>query len=420
MSNSQQTTNQTTTTNRTVPSSSTGVPRAVIHKQILDVAESAPDASMSAIAEEVSGATTELVEKVLEEYGDPGQTVDADRDDPMGGEEPSDGSVAPDGESDEPTVDGTPPESNDDPSDDSVSLEFDSSQAAADRENSSDDSAASSPGAESLLTNDDQQAAADGMKRNGDAGNETDSETDPDDPNDPDVPDPASLTDAQLETLRAVHERPDATQAELASMFGITSASVSQRVNSIDGFEWDDRRAFTAALFDDSDEPDADESHAGPDDRDVTVADGRPRIVDSDSAEVSSKIDPESAIDREAVRSESGESDRTCTDAIADRLAAVTARVDRLEQQMVDRPQSASNSVSQPADESESEPVSQPADESASNSVSQPADECTSVLSDPELAHKIVHACMQSDRISEDEELRIIRSMMCADAESER
>lgn len=46
-------------------------PRALIHKQILDIADSQPTASVEELAAEVSGATTNLVERVLEEYGDP-------------------------------------------------------------------------------------------------------------------------------------------------------------------------------------------------------------------------------------------------------------------------------------------------------------------------------------------------------------
>lgn len=46
-------------------------PRAVVHKRILSVAESRPGASMEEIADDVTGATTSLVEQVLSEYGDP-------------------------------------------------------------------------------------------------------------------------------------------------------------------------------------------------------------------------------------------------------------------------------------------------------------------------------------------------------------
>lgn len=47
-------------------------PRAVIHKRILDSAESQPEATMAELAAEVAGASPDLVERVLEEYGDPG------------------------------------------------------------------------------------------------------------------------------------------------------------------------------------------------------------------------------------------------------------------------------------------------------------------------------------------------------------
>lgn len=49
------------------------VPRAIIHKQILDVASDRPDASLNAIAADVPGAATDLVERVLDEYGDPAE-----------------------------------------------------------------------------------------------------------------------------------------------------------------------------------------------------------------------------------------------------------------------------------------------------------------------------------------------------------
>ena len=46
-------------------------PRAVIHKNILDAARSQPDASIEELAAHVQGASTSLVSRVLEKYGDP-------------------------------------------------------------------------------------------------------------------------------------------------------------------------------------------------------------------------------------------------------------------------------------------------------------------------------------------------------------
>lgn len=41
------------------------------HRRILDIAEERPDATLETIADEVSSATVDLVERVLDEYGDP-------------------------------------------------------------------------------------------------------------------------------------------------------------------------------------------------------------------------------------------------------------------------------------------------------------------------------------------------------------
>lgn len=49
------------------------VPRAVVHKRILDAAEAQPHASLQELASQVSGATVDLVERVLDTYGDPSQ-----------------------------------------------------------------------------------------------------------------------------------------------------------------------------------------------------------------------------------------------------------------------------------------------------------------------------------------------------------
>jgi len=49
---------------------STNKPRALIHRKILDVTEANPDASPTAIASEVDGASPTFVEQILDEFGD--------------------------------------------------------------------------------------------------------------------------------------------------------------------------------------------------------------------------------------------------------------------------------------------------------------------------------------------------------------
>ncbi|ACV46204.1 MULTISPECIES: winged helix-turn-helix transcriptional regulator [Halomicrobium] len=76
-------------------------PRALIHKKILDTAQSNPTAATAEIATEVSGASVELVEQVLQEYGDPAaeddQPVESDDQDTVDDEtsEPEDDEVEP-------------------------------------------------------------------------------------------------------------------------------------------------------------------------------------------------------------------------------------------------------------------------------------------------------------------------------------
>ncbi|WP_018256265.1 winged helix-turn-helix transcriptional regulator [Halomicrobium katesii] len=76
-------------------------PRALIHKKILDTAQSNPTAATAEIATAVSGASVELVEQVLQEYGDPAaeddQPVESDDQDTVDDEtpEPEDGEAEP-------------------------------------------------------------------------------------------------------------------------------------------------------------------------------------------------------------------------------------------------------------------------------------------------------------------------------------
>jgi|AntRauMinimDraft_3_1070383.scaffolds.fasta_scaffold00051_3 DNA-binding MarR family transcriptional regulator len=71
---------------REAATGSSATPRAIIHKKILDLAEERPNTTITELAEIVNGASAELVEHVLEEYGDPAQVSEKDGGDPA--EEP--------------------------------------------------------------------------------------------------------------------------------------------------------------------------------------------------------------------------------------------------------------------------------------------------------------------------------------------
>ena len=234
-------------------SNSSKVPRAMIHKKILDMAKSKPSASMQAIAEDVSGASVDLVEKVFEEYGDPVERA-----------------AQTDGGSATPSA------------------------------NTADPSPESNP------------------------------ETATEHPEPTSVREPDQLTEKQRETLRAIYKNPKATQAKLGERLNVSDATICQRLQSIEGFEWETRDEFVTTMYENGEmtlEEQVEASRAGPD---------------------------------------------------------LTERVDDLSQQIGEL-------------EHQFETHDQPS---------------MAGVNDPELAHKILHACLQAENITEDEELKILKAMI--------
>lgn len=230
-------------------------PRAVIHKQILEAAEARSEASMAELAEDVNGVTVDIVERVLDEYGDPAEwTQDSD-----GGDES------------EP-----------------VMIEKRTSHEI---------------GGELVDA--------------GDGHQERDV-----------VADPGELTEKQLDTLRAIHEDPQATQAELADRFDVTTATINARVNAIDGFEWSNRQKFVQRMFDNE------EPENSPPDTNKSI------------------------------------------EGLSERVDELTERIDALEQRL-------------------EEPEA-----------------CTRLTDHPELLRKVLHACLESDLISDEEELDILEKLV--------
>lgn len=142
------------------PESTVSIPKSMRHKRILDVAAENPDASIEELAENVPSATSDLVENILEKYGDPANNnTNTDEDSEPG-----------------------PPASSTGPGDD--------------------------------------------------------------------LPDPGELTSSQHEILELLQEYPEATQRELSDHLGVSPATISNRVNAIPGFSWDDRIAITNTILD--------------------------------------------------------------------------------------------------------------------------------------------------------------------------
>jgi len=270
-------------------------PRAVIHKRILDIAGSKPDASMAEIADEIGGASTGLVERVLEEYGDPA------------GDEQESGET--DERSDESGIGGAEGSDMDEERDQNrnESVERDG-QSVEQRE-----------GSEDLGETGSAQNGAGMDERTGTEARERTGWADPSDGN------RAELSEKQLRALRLVEEDPDATQGDIAEQLDVTRATVSRWLSDVPGFEWAKRQEFV-----------------------------------------------ERRLDGGEVRATDGPVDQERLEELARRIDAIERKFEGLE-----------------------------------------TDKKTEAVAiDPELAHKVVHACMNCDRITEEEELRLLKELM--------
>jgi hypothetical protein len=163
-------------------SKSDNQPRAVIHTQILDVAEENPEASIESVAKRVPGATTPLVSRVLEDYGDPAV----------------DDSVE---QTDAPTT-----------VEAGETTQVELGEDANSEEETDDSENGVTPESGTSITLDE-------------------------------------ISDAQRETLRAITDRPEASQRDIASVLDLSPSTVNNRLNSIPGFEWDRRADFARHLL---------------------------------------------------------------------------------------------------------------------------------------------------------------------------
>lgn len=309
-------------------------PRAMIHRRILDVAAANPEASLASLADEVSGASVSLVERVLDEYGDPSRESASD--------DVTDQSM------------------------EQTNVSDDETETTADSASSSTDDTESEtpPETESHHSADTEADSASSAA--------TATET---------VPDEGTLSEKQRRTLRAVYERPDASQGDLADELDVTRATVSRRLNAIPGFEWPDRQAFADSVF----EGEASLTTAAESDGGDSEASEPNETQESDSStqpgeDSRERPDAENGsrptADEQPASVDGGDRVLSALGDVRASLTALDERVTTLEARESSAPTETNDSLS------------------------------------PELAHRVVHACMESDRITEDEELEVLRTCM--------
>ncbi|MCT9095301.1 helix-turn-helix domain-containing protein [Haloarchaeobius sp. HME9146] len=285
-------------------------PKSIRHRQILDVAEENPDASIEELASLVPSATADLVEHVFEEYGDPA----AEDDTPT---EPAAATAA----GDQPSEHG----------------DTDDEQAMETNEPETNDPGEQSPTADATEANDSEEETNDANSPESATPSETEPSLD-------------ELSAKQREVLTAVAAQPTATQQEIGDRLDVTGATVSNRVNSIEGFDWSERESFVDTVFDE---------------RPSTAV---PMNGESTTTETT-ETEPEST-----------DEDATIADATTD----VEATLEQIEARLAD----------------------------LEATRGQTETKGRSVFEDPALVHKVIHACMDAETISKDEELQIIKELL--------
>ncbi|EMA10060.1 Winged helix-turn-helix DNA-binding [Haloarcula vallismortis] len=265
------------------------------HKQILDVAAENPEASIAELAAEVPSATAELVERVLEEHGDPAETDETD---------------------------------------------------ASDKSDESDESPSDSA---------------------------TESQS---------YPAPEDLSSTERETLRSIQQHPTASQRDLAEKLDVTASTVSNRVNGIDGFDWANREAFANAVFSEQ----GNESATPSNETDTLASDSKPSESTDASAEADGRVAESDTAPEDGGRSAAVV--ETAAGEVNTTLTTFQSTVEDLSAQLAEL-------------EGQVETIADGGGSPQSNP-----------FHDPELVHKVVHACLNSENISEEEELRILESLL--------
>lgn len=350
-------------------------PKSIRQKRILTVAAENPEASLEDIASEIATATPNVVETVLEEFGDP-----ADDEATIGQSQSTTAT----------TSDGGNPVS--------------SGPSGGESTGGGESGTASVSKTTDSQSSDDQQAETEtGTDETAQSGQSS-------------LPDPETLTPKQRETLESIRVNPDATQREIAKILDVSAPTVSNRVNAIPEFDWENRVTFVngvlgseaPAVTDEHEPTDAvsgdvdSEADANPDS--VSDSDAENETEATEAGSSGSGSDPSSE-DHRTQSTGNGNGVSTGTDANA--TESVDRDAERLDSAAVDPDQIERlirnlNDLQALLEKTET----------ARATESETADSDADLFDDPELTHKVVHACMQTETISEDEELAIIKQLL--------
>ena len=334
---------------------------SIRQKRVLEIAEKKPNASLSEISEEIPSATVDYVDRILDRFGDPAASA----------EESPDGSQPEDTDSE--TNKQNKPQSKN-TNKEKMSKEDPPTSPPTIPSTGSDST--HEPDQTDVTRESEEPSIADNL---GGSQKESDGE----------IPDPDDLTQKERETLRAIHYEPTAAQKEIANMLGVSRATVSNRVNAISGFNWQNRESFVEEMFDEEiiiDDSITDGSNQSNTEEINSNSYNQNSSISDTSSSVTSKAISEE-IDDDNVASKTEEVNQAAGDSVNPGVSEDIA-------EMADR----MNEIERYLDELE-------------ENVKNTGSHSDSLLDDSELLHKVIHACMNADVISEEEELKILEAI---------
>jgi len=399
-------------------------PKSIRQKRILTIAKDNPDATLAEIAAEIPSVSTDHVERVFTQYGDPAAPEDTDAAaDGDGGVGTSNSTTGTD--TDNTPTDNTPADANtNDSPTDNTPPDTDAGDPTPDEPIQTDTTATDNPQTAQNTRGDDHSSddpprdasaphmtETDTHAQNGTAPDDTDSDTASSNGSSPStdaqpasedahtdnqssstLPDPDDLTQKENETLKAIHYEPTATQQQVAEMLDVSRATVSNRVNAIEGFDWADRQSFVTSVLDNPTGGMA--NSAGTtgttDPTNTTDTPDTETTPEPDSEPVTSSPGPEPT----ASASTNGS---TPTNGSQDTL--VTDGADALRRPDVESMATTLETMNERLSELES-------------TIDEVQTAQASLSDDHEILHKVVHACMDSERFSEAEELAVLKTLL--------
>ena len=342
-------------------------PRGIVHKRIFNALDHNENATAEEIAASVSGATPELVRRVRGEFYEELDRSNTNEIDELTALNPFAGTE--DGESRDETIPETDTQS--EPASESVEVHSNQTDDESKTQNSEPVSAKRTEDIQPTTDTETVRMTIDDTSES--TGDSEQTATEPevedrekrDDRSVPPTPDDHGLSEKQLQTLQAIYEHPDASQRELANIMDIDHSTVAYRVSTIDDFDWESRQTFVQSFFENG-------SHESGSDEESTIGEGidaSPDEIDFEFREVEGELDRSMDIDSRI-------------DELNEQLAKFNRQValfnDQFEQAQ-DPPETVQKAVG--------------------NSL------C------PEVAHRIVQACLDHEEICEEEEQDIIESL---------